>query len=176
MHGCHFYPNALLLLLIVLVFGIAIADRGYFHFDGHVLCSIENGTAEVPVRNAEVKLMEKDCLFFTNLTQYYALHFCLNLSVCWFNLFDCDEQLAGGRTDAEGAFSLDGSSSEFFGSTEPYLAIIACHNEISCVVKKLMYSEREAYVERHKYFMDEEFCQHCEAGGECQSAEWEVHA
>jgi hypothetical protein len=47
--------------MVILVVACAVAP---LHFDGHVLCSLANGTAEVPVENAEVKLLEEDSWFF----------------------------------------------------------------------------------------------------------------
>jgi hypothetical protein len=56
----------MLLLLIVLmgIVGSALAQRPYILFDGHVLCRLGNGKAEVPVKNAEVTLMEEDRSLF----------------------------------------------------------------------------------------------------------------
>jgi hypothetical protein len=138
-----------------------------------VLCRIGNGKADVPVRNAEVKLMEGDRGFFNNLAYSYFLHFCLTLSVCWFSVLDCDDLLALGITDAEGAFSLDGHELEGNDEIEPYLLIKACRkadDESSCNVKKIIEPERGLIVKNYNYFMDDEFCQHCQGGGECKSA------
>jgi hypothetical protein len=62
----------MLLLLIVLIVilldvgsAIILSDRTYMEFDGHVLCHFGNDTADVPVTNAEVTLMEEDGWFFT---------------------------------------------------------------------------------------------------------------
>jgi hypothetical protein len=87
-----------------------------------------------------------------------------------FNLFDCDEALSAAKTDAAGAFSLEGESLEIFGDAEPYLVIKACRNESSCFVKKFQDSESGLTVKNFKYFLDDEFCQHCASGEKCQSA------
>jgi acyl-CoA synthetase (NDP forming) len=70
MRAAQFLPNSQLrlsvLLLAILVVGSAIAF-GFvvLHYDGDVLCRI--GTAEVPVKHAEVILMEEDCLYFPGI-------------------------------------------------------------------------------------------------------------
>jgi hypothetical protein len=72
------------------------------------------------------------------------------------------------KTDAKGAFDLEGSSEEM-GSAEPYLVIKACRNASSCNVKTID-SENQVNVTNHNYFLDDEFCQHCKSGKECKSA------
>jgi hypothetical protein len=94
------------------------------------------------------------------------------LSVCWFGWFDCDETLGSAKTNAEGAFSLEGTSMELSG-LEPFLIIKACRkadDESSCNVKKFMDYQNGVPVTNYYYFMDDEFCHHCEGGGECKSA------
>jgi hypothetical protein len=65
MRGSHFHPNSLLLIVlaIILIVGSALCIKREAHFDGHVLCRIGNGKADVPVKYAEVKLMEGDRWF-----------------------------------------------------------------------------------------------------------------
>jgi hypothetical protein len=55
MHG-----GLLLLVILVVLIENSFCSSRETHFDGHVLCRIKNGTAEVPVKYAEVKLMEGD--------------------------------------------------------------------------------------------------------------------
>jgi hypothetical protein len=73
-------------------------------------------------------------------------------------------------TDAEGAFNLDGSSNEYNANIEPYLVIKVCRDESNCSVKKFINEEGGVPVKNFNYFLDDEFCQHCQNGGECKSA------
>jgi hypothetical protein len=85
-------------------------------------------------------------------------------------MFDRDDHLATTKTDAEGAFNLDGESAEQDGSIEPYLIIKACRNESSCNIKKFTAPAHVAVMKNYNHFMDEEFCQHCQSDAVCQSA------
>jgi hypothetical protein len=165
----------LLLLIVLMVILVAASALGPIHFDGHVLC--RNGNVEVPVKNAEVTLRKIDSWFFFTdttiiLTQSYALYFCLTFPVCWLGIFDCDIALAVAKTDAEGAFSLEAENMELnlIANSYPYLVIKACRNESSCKVKEFYDSKSGLTVKNFNYFMDDEFCQHCEGGGECKNA------
>jgi hypothetical protein len=58
----------LMIILILMVMPLDVrsglfSGRTYMEFDGHVLCRL--GNADVPVKNAEVMLMEEDRWFFT---------------------------------------------------------------------------------------------------------------
>jgi hypothetical protein len=79
-------PLLLIMLMLTLLVDRSVCDTiTHMHFDGHVLCHVGNGNAEVPVKNAEVKLMEGDRWFshiHYNSTQFYPTY--IFASLCQF--------------------------------------------------------------------------------------------
>jgi hypothetical protein len=60
------HASPLLLTMLMLILQVVVSvilDRTYIEFDGHVLCRTGDGKPDVPVKNAEVIMMEEDRWF-----------------------------------------------------------------------------------------------------------------
>jgi hypothetical protein len=154
--------NSLLLIVVMAIYGIVNAKKVNVHIEGRVYCTYD-GEFESPLENVEVALMEEDG-FFLIFTIYF-----IRLIVTVGFLIDPDDTLATTRTDANGAYSLEGKSSEEDG-LETYLVFRACHSDSACSVYKTP-PQKDVdpnTVKPGDIYMTNEFCQHLCNNGKCR--------